>query len=480
MRNTKFRKKSGTISQAVKASAALFFATVITKGIAYITTPLYTRLLSSEEYGSVSVFLTWTNLFGIVAMFCLSYGVFNNGMVDYPDHRDEYSFSMLILSNLITVITCVPLLFLYPIIRQWIGLDRPLLLLMIAIFLLQPAYNFWTNRQRYELKYKATVIWTVFSAIISPLIAMICISCINGNKVYLRLFGAELPLILIYIGFYIYLAFKAKGKVRFKYWKAAVMFNLPIIPHYLSTNLLGSSDKLMISSLVGDTATAHYSVAYSVASIAMIVWTSINASLIPYTYERCKVNDHKSISKVTMPILTVIALLCVVVIMLAPEVVALMATSDYSGAIYVIPPVVGGVFFQVQYFIYANVLYYYKRPAYVMYGSVLSAVLNIILNYIFIQKFGYIAAGYTTLFCYFIQSSLDYVALKKVAGSSIYDMRYLGILSFIVIGISLLSSKTYMYVGIRYIVIAFMIVLTLLCHKRIIGILGKMKGDTKH
>lgn len=72
------------------------------------------------------------------------------------------------------------------------------MLLMIAIFLFQPAYNVWTNRQRYELKYKATVAWTVLSAFVSHLIALICITAIKVNIVYSRLLGAEDPLIAIY------------------------------------------------------------------------------------------------------------------------------------------------------------------------------------------------------------------------------------------------------------------------------------------
>ena len=89
--------------------------------------------------------------------------------------------------------------------------------------------------------------------------------------------------------------------------------------------------------------TAYYSVAYSVAAIATIVWTAINSSLIPYTYEKCKEKDYKSIQRVTSPIIAVFAVACLFVIMLAPEVVAIMATPEYKEAIYVIPNV-GGVF----------------------------------------------------------------------------------------------------------------------------------------
>ena len=214
---------------------------------------------------------------------------------------------------------------------------------MLCIFLFQPAYNFWVAKQRYELKYKYVVIWSVILSIISPTVAIIAILN-TENHLYARIFGAEVSLIVVYIGFYIYTAYKSKFKIKPEFWKVAIIFNLPLIPHYLSTYLLGSSDKFMISYLVGDEATAYYSVAYSVAAVVLIVWFAINSSLIPYTYEKCKEKDYLSIAKVTTPIMMLFAAVCVIVILLAPEAVRIMATEEYKEAIYVIPPIVGGVF----------------------------------------------------------------------------------------------------------------------------------------
>lgn len=461
-----------------KASIALLFANIVSKGIAYITTPLYTRLLTPDEYGQVSVFLTWVQVFGIVAMFCLSYGVFNNGMIDYKNERDEYSFSMLILSNLITLVFSIVLLGSYPLIKDIIGIDFSFLVLMCVLFMFQPAYNFFISRKRYELKYKSTMIWTIISAVASPLVALVCILNFE-NRMYARVFGAELTLIVIYIGFYIYIAVRGKGKFTTKYWKTAFLFNLPLIPHYLSTHLLGSSDKVMIASLIGDSATAYYSVAYSVASVAIIVWTAVNSSLIPYTYEKCEKKEYKSISNITLPILTVFATVCIFVVMLAPEVVAIMATADYIEAIYVIPPVVGGVFFQVQYYIYANIIYYYKKPKYVMFSSVTATALNIILNYIFIPRYGYIAAGYTTIFCYFVQASADYFALMHVVHEKIYNMKYIGVLSLVVTAVSLLSNFIYTMPILRYAVMLAILIFFIIFRKRLIGLFKVMRGAKK-
>lgn len=456
------------LSPGVKSSVALFLASIITRGISYIVTPIYTRLLPTEVFGDTSIFLTWFNLFGIVAMFSLSNGVFNNGMTDFPDKRDEYSFSLLILSNVITAIFSVILITAYPAINSYIGIDKVFIYLMIGLFFVNPAYSFWAVRQRYEYKYKYVVIWSIIAAVASPAIAIFCISrAQSSNFLYARVFGAEIPLLIIYVGFYIYLGIKANFKLKTEYWKTAFLFNLPLIPHYLSTYMLNSSDKLMISYLVSSSATAYYSVAYSVAAIATIVWSAVNSSLIPYTYENCKTGSYDKIKTVTRPIVTLFAAVCVFVIMLAPEVVAIMATADYMEAIYVIPPIVGGVFFQVQYFLYANVVYYYKKPKFVMYASVTATILNLILNYIFIKKYGYVAAGYTTLVCYALQAVLDYLAMKKIVAEDVYDMRLVAILSASLIGISLVSNFIYDFAIIRYVIVGLLIALALIFRRKL-------------
>lgn len=473
------KKPKFRLSIGVKASVAYFIASVISKGIAYLTTPIYTRLLTSVEYGKTSVFLTWQQVLGIIAMFNLSHGVFNNGMSDYKNKRDEYSYSMLILSNCITIIAGILLFASMQLFGNYLNLDYPFIVLMFALFMVEPAYNFWKSKQRYEYQYSYPVIWSVVQAVIYPLIAIIAIKChAYGDRLYARIFGSEIPMLLVFLGFYLYIGQKTKWHLNTSYWKYAFIFNLPLLPHYLSSYLLSSSDKIMISHLVGDTSTAYYSVAYSVAAVGTIVWTAINGSLIPYTYKKCEEKDYAAINRVTIPILYTFASCCILIIILAPEVVKIMATKEYHEAIYTIPPIVGGVFFQVQYFVYANVLYYYKKPKYVMYGSLTATFLNLLLNYIFIRIFGYIAAAYTTLFCYLVQAIIDYYAMRNAVPEKIYDMKTIFWLSFGIIIIALVSNFTYDFYIIRYILLAALLATVYSFRKKIQNTLKSIKAKT--
>ena len=150
-----------------------------------------------------------------------------------------------------------------------------------------------------------------------------------------------------------------------------------------------------------------------------------------------------------------------------------MATEEYKEAIYVIPPIVGGVFFQVQYYLYANVVYYYKKPKYVMIASLTATITNIILNYVFIKKYGYFAAGYTTLVSYMIQALIDYLAMKKVVGIEVYNMRAISILSGVVIFIALFGSILYSISVVRYIFLVCIFVLLFAFRKNIITLIRR-------
>ena len=459
------------IPLGARASFAFLLASIISSGIAYLTTPIFTRVLPSAVYGQTSVYMTWVAVLGKIAMFCLSAGVYNNGMCDYPNKRDEYALSMLGLSNLITLLFTIIIFVFSEHLQPFLSMDTPLVLLMCILFFTQPAYNFWIARQRYELKYKGVLICSVINAVIAPIGAIVCLHFVDEDSLlYARLFGAEVPCIVFYFCFYIILFRNNKWRIETKYWKEAILFNLPLIPHYLSMYLLSSSDKIMISRIISDTAAAYYSVAYSVASVASILLAAFNSVLIPFTYEKCKKKDYEPVNRVTIAIIGFFALMCVIIIMLAPEIVRVMGTDDYMEAVYVIPPVICGVFFQVLYYAFANILYYFKKPQFVLLGSLSSVTINIILNYIFIPRYGYIAAGYTTLFCYLLQAIIDWVAMKKAIGFNIYSLKPIALMSIGIIVVGLVTILFYDSLLIRYMVITLMLVVLFLYRKKLLSL----------
>lgn len=436
-------KKRGRFSAPAKASFVLMITQLIQKGLAVITTPIYTRLLTTAEYGQVSVFFSWYEILVIFSGFCLSKGVFNNGMLDFKEDRDCFSWSLCSLSLIISLIVGSAIILFSEYVWNFMNLPMNLIAFMVLLLTFEEALSIWTVRQRFEYKYKALAFITVALAVISPICGIVCILKFPENKVLSRVFGARTVFLLTYLAMFFYLLVKAKGKVKVKYWKYALLFNVPLIPHYLSLHILNHMDRIQIEWIVGASAAGIYSVAYSGASVVKIVWQSINASLIPWTYEKCSKNEFESLGTMTKILVTGYGIICLGFMLLAPEIMRIMAPSSYIEGVNVIPSVVAGVFFSSLYYIFANVVYYYKKPKYVMFGSVISAVMNMILNAIFIPIYGFVAAGYTTMVTYILQSIIDYFAMFRITHKSIYDMKYLVIFSSGIILCSILLGFVY-------------------------------------
>lgn len=445
--------KIKNISPPMMASAALMMTQLIQKGLQLITAPIYTRLLTTEEYGNVSLFFSWYEILVIFTGLCLSKGVFNNGMIEYKTERDKYSFSMYILTFLSTCIVGTLVMLFCGFIYNFMGLPMYLIAFMFVLLLFEAALSLWTVRQRFEYKWKLTTAVSLTLAIIAPTVGIISVILLPKHHSAARIFGERTVFLIAYLIVVFYLAKKANFKISTKFWKFALKFNLPLIPHYLSLHILNHMDRIMIASLAGKAEAGIYSVAYSGAAVIKLFWQSLNASLIPWTYEKCEKKDFKRINDVTVVLVFTYAMVCIIFMFLAPEIMRILAPSSYHEGIYIIPSVVAGVYFSALYYIFANIVYYYKKPKYVMIGSVVSACLNVALNFIFIPIFGFIAAGYTTMVAYLAQVIIDYVAMYKILKFNVYNMKIIVSISLAVIVVGISLSFVFEYSVIRYLLL---------------------------
>lgn len=471
-------RKFKTASPAVKASMALLFANLVLKGLSLFSGPIFTRIMSEEQYGIVSTFTSWESLLTVIITLNLSSGVFNNGMLDFKEDRDTFQFSLLAVSSGMAVIGFVIFtIFRNPLLKLF---ELPVLsvYLMFLKFLFVPAYSYWSGRQRYEFKYIALSIITIVSAVLSMAIGIVGVLHVDDSHAAItRIVAMEGVSITIGVVFFFILGFRARFRFKKEYCKYALKFNVPLVPHYLSMYVLSSSDRIMITKMINTSATAIYSVAYTVASVITIVWQSIDASLSPWIYEKLDKGEKAPVRKLTTEIVLLFAGMCLGCTLLAPEIMTILAPASYSSGIYVIPPVSAGVFFTAMYSIYMRIELFYKQTGFATVATTLAALLNIILNYIFIKIFGAVAAGYTTMTCYALLALFHYVNVKRRGYSDIINNRMFFILSMAVIVGSIIISLLYGHLVIRLSLIVIAVVIAIWKRKTIVGLLKIKKGQ---
>lgn len=464
--------KFKSASPAAKASMALLFANLVLKGLSLISGPVFTRLMTTEQYGIVSTFTSWQSMFSVIITLNLSQGVFNNGMLDFKENRDEFELSLLAISSTLSIVFLLAFCLLKPLFVNMFEMPESLIYIMILYFLVVPAYQFWSGRQRYEFKYKKLTILTIGSAVVSLIVGIVAVLLAGENKTAIaRVCVMEGVNIALGIFFYIYLIIKAKFRVRWDYCVYALKFNLPLLPHYLSMYVLSSSDRIMISKMISTSATAIYSVAYTVASVINIVWQSIEASLSPWIYEKLSNNDRNSVRKITFDIVLLFAVLCFGSTLFAPEIMLILAPKSYSAGVYVIPPVAAGVFFTAVYSLYMRIELYYKKTGFAAIATCIAAGANILLNYIFIKIFGFIAAGYTTMACYILLSLFHYFNVKRKGYDDILNNQGIFAISLILIVATIAVSTVYSYTIVRYVAIALLIVVVFFKREKIMSLI---------
>ena len=172
-------------------------------------------------------------------------------------------------------------------------------------------------------------------------------------------------------------------------------------------------------------------------------------------YRKIRDGKPEEISPVTYPLFILVAGLNILTILFAPEIIAIFAPPAYYDAIWIIPPVAMSVFFQFTYVFFGVFEFYFQKTYLVSAATLIGALANIALNYIFIRIFGYYAAGYTTLFCYMLFSAAHYIFMKRIVRNqygkiNVYPFRQflLIVLVFCVCGFSILF--TYKYIILRY------------------------------
>lgn len=470
---------------SVQAKAAIFFtiATFICKGINFISLPIFAKLLTTDEMGIVTTFNSWQVLLAVFANLALDSGSFNIAMMEYKDDRYKYMSSILVISTISSLIVGGGYFIIKPFVKDFIGLDDSLMVLMILSFIFLPATSFWMLHQRFLYKYKSTVFVTVFSngfsVLISALITYFAAKKGTADLASVRLVSGNAVLILWGALFYVLILVRGKTLYCKTYLQFALTVNTPLLIHSLAKHILDVSDKTMISSMIGKREVGIYGVLYSISAIALIVWSAINSSLIPYMFECIKENKKGKLSKYVEIMLLVYSVACIGLTLMAPEVLKIMTTEEYMEAVYIMPPIAAGIFFVSLYNIYSNVLLYYKKTNYIMFATFVAAIFNLFSNYIFIKMFGYQAAAYTTLVSYIILAYMQFRFAKKLIGKeTLFNDQHLWIIAMFTVIMCIVINAIYFNSIIRYSVIILICGVILFFHKKLIEMFLKiMKKD---
>lgn len=471
--------KYKNMSVVAKASLWFLVCNILQRGLSVITTPLFTRLLTTEEYGLINSYSAWMSIISIFTGFKLNYGVYNKGMSKFPERKNEYNASMQFITTIFTLVFAFIYFILKNRINSFTGLSTILMICMIVQLIFDPAVSFWSLHERYDFKYRKVVILTLILSLLNPLINFFAILVCTNNSGVVKIVSSVIVTVIFGIIIFIVNIKRSKVLYDIELIKFAILFNLPLIPHYLSEYVLDQSDRIMIQKICSQAALGLYSVAYNAGMVLKILVSSINSALLPWLYRKMSDKEYDYINKMVIKVFIILAVSLCTFILVAPEIVYILAAKQYMEAIYVIPPVTVTVLFIFLFGIYGNIEFYYDKNMFTMYVSFGAAILNFILNWMFIPIFGYIAAAYTTLFGYIILCLSHMFFMERVAFNKtsryIFKEKIIWIICIFCIIFEFCASLLYKMYIIRYIFLFAIIIACWKFRKIMISVFEQMK-----
>lgn len=391
------------------------------KAISIITTPIFTRMLSTSEYGTVSTFTSWSGLLLTFFTLNLTYSI-GRAKLDYPDKLDDYVGSMQLLSLLVSSVICVIMLaFLKPV-STFMELSESATILLILYLLFTPAINFKQNTFRYRYQYKQNVGIAWYIALSTVICSLALMIMLDGDKALYRIIGITLPTIVLSIFIWICTLKNHNVCYNKEYWKYGWALSGPLILHTVSMNILSQSDRIFISKICGAEATGIYSLAYNYGILLSIVTNAVADGWLPWFHDNYYAKNYADIRKNAKKIVLLGCYVGLACVALAPEAIIILGGKKYLTGIYCVPPVVLGIVCQYIYTHYVNIEMHLKKTKFVSQGTISAAIINIILNAIFIPRFGYIAAAYTTLASYLMLLIVHFLITRRVLKSSFMMM----------------------------------------------------------
>lgn len=408
----------------LQAGIGFTLASLLLRAVGFLSTPIFSRLMNPSEYGMYNTYLAFEGIFYLLIGLALHSSI-QNAKYEFEGKLNDYISSILVIVFASLTSWLIGVNIFYNVLQNTMGLNRLLLNILVIHSFASAIIQIFQAKLTTEYNYKKYVVISLLNAILNVLIsALLIITCLQHDKSFARILGTFIPITGISIAIIVQFFRTAKPKINMQYWKFALTYSLPVIPHGISQILLGQFDRIMIQRIVSSYASGLYSFAYSLNGISATVTNAMQTVFTPWFYKQMNENTEEAFEKIRKTSSQyMFALLgySSLVMLFSPELLGILGPEEYSEAKYVCIPILMGCFFSSLYSIPTQVEYYHKKTGYIAISTMLVAVLNMILNMMFIPKYGYIASAYTTVVSFMAYFVAHYFLSIKIQGRNLFD-----------------------------------------------------------
>lgn len=378
--------------------------------ITFLLLPLLTNKLTTTQYGEIDfINITITLLIPIISLniveAILRFGV-DNG------YKDSHVLS----TALITFFVFFSVVFIVVISIVSIFKLNHKIIYVLGLILLGSIYPMLQNFCRSIGKVKqfaiADVLYATIFGVANIVFVRIFEMGINGYfDAYIIANILAILYLIIIVRIYKYISIRA---FNIRYCKEFIYYSVPLIPNSLSWWIVDVSDRYLITIISGISSLGIYSIANKIPSIIKICYGMFFKAWQISSIEEFN-NDKTSefYSKILSYLIKTMFTVSMLIIVSLPIIMRLFIGKEFYSAIYYIPILATSIVFYTFSAFLGTIYTASKNTKGILKTTIVSAILNIVINIIFMPRYGAIVASFSTLISYIYMFIHRYIDSKK-------------------------------------------------------------------
>lgn len=405
-------------SSLIRSAGIYTVANALNAAIPFFLLPVLTRYLSPADYGMVSMYgvlVSFASAFvGLNADSAISRQYYDRDEIDIRRYISTCLLIFVCSSVLIFIIFFLlaePLSRITSVPQQWLW---TVVIVCAAQFLSRTVLILWQVQVKPKAYGTFQITQTLFNAGLSLLFIIVFGFAWQG-----RIAGQIIAVVLFAV-IAIYILYRDNwlpASVDKSYIIHIFKFGIPLIPHTLGAIIITMTDRIFITNMVGLEATGLYTVGYQVGMIIGIIEDSFNRAYVPWLFERLKANQLSTkfkLVKITYAYFVLILSLAVALSLIAPWFLSFFVGEKFLGSALFVFWIALAYAFSGMYKMVVNYIFYVQKTYILAWITLFAAIINVVLNYLFINMNGAIGAAQATTATLALQFILTWILSSRV------------------------------------------------------------------
>ncbi len=410
----------GSESKVILRHGSVFgLANILSQAVSILLLPLYTRYLTPTDYGALEILYFISGILSIV----VGLGV-TEAMSRFYFDREDAEWRNRVVSTTIVGMGCAcavaaGLLTLLSRPAARLFLDSPRYSIHFTVLFLSLAAQFQTAVVTTYLRVRQrSTTFLVFSLTQTALTIALNIVFIVGFRwgslgmLVATLIASGLTALIATV-----LVLSRTGlALDRQVIKEMMTFGLPLIPSNLGSYVAIASDRYFVKAYVSLADAGLYSLGYKLGAMMHRLLTSPFIQIwTPRRFERYGREDAEHVfARIFTYFLALLTFASLGISCVARELVRVLTTRPYWSAYRIVPMIALAHVIHAFYYHFTIPVSYRKRTTYYAYLNVSMGIVNLLLNFLLIPRFGAWGGAEATLITYAGRSALMYVLACRV------------------------------------------------------------------